>query len=136
MKHTIALSFILGLVITACTKTSEDRYQQAVTDYDAKKYDAAIAQLDTVLQQDNTFVNAYIVRGNSKLNLKDFDGAIEDYTKSLALVDSANNKADILSSRGSAYFELGNFDQAKEDFLSATVQNPDYAEAYYLLALS
>src|SRR5689334_14783167 len=135
MKQLVAL-VALGLVLTACSKMSEERYQLAVKNYENRKYDLAIAQLDSLIKEDDNFANAYIVRANSKLNMKDFEGAVADYTKSLTLVDSANNKADILTSRGSAYFEWGNFDQAKEDFLSVTVQRPDDAEAYYLLGLT
>jgi len=135
MKQLVAF-VVLGVVLMGCSKTTEELYQQAIKNYDEKKYELTIAQLDSLIEKDDSYVNAYIVRANSKLNMKDFEGAIADYTKSLTLVDSANSKANILTSRGSAYFESGKFDQAKEDFLSVTVQNPEYAEAYYLLALT
>ena len=50
------LLFALVVIMAACSRAPEERYQQAVKNYDAKKYDLAIAQLDSLIKENDAWV--------------------------------------------------------------------------------
>lgn len=75
----------------------------------------------TVLEQ------AYRIRGNGKKELGNYQGAIEDYSKSIEI---NNRLSDSIYSRGVAYMETRNFSAAKVDFLKVIELNPSDAPAY------
>lgn len=72
-----------------------------------------------------TYQRRGIIRSYSE---QDYQGAIEDYSKSLNL-DPDN--AETYNYRGTAYFRLGNYQKALLDFDRAIGLKPDLAVAYY-----
>ena len=69
----------------------------------------------------------YLKSGKSKLENKDFYGAIAEFNKVLE-IDSANDEA--YFKRGNSKFELGEYDAAIEDYTKSIECNPQYAKAY------
>ncbi len=82
-----------------------------------KEYDAAIEQLNKVIELDEKYVMAYTLRGNCYSALKKNDEAIKDFSKAIEL--DPNNRGAYLG-RSSAYKALGKLPQAKSDALKAS----------------
>jgi tetratricopeptide (TPR) repeat protein len=102
-------------------------YSQGVREFEAGKYDEAIASFDKAIQQDPNLKDAYHYRGQAYYKLDRYPNAILDYNKVLQL-DPQN--AEAYHHRGQAYSISGNYDQAIVDFSKAIGLKPDYAEAY------
>ena len=65
--------------------------------------------------------------GNTKLNLEDYYGAIEDYSKAIELDP---DDADAYYNRGVAKKKLKDYYGAINDYSKAIELKPDYADAY------
>ena len=71
---------------------------------------------------------AYYNRGNSRHELGNYQGAIEDYTQAIRIdpnLDSA------YFNRGNAYLDLENYQRAIADYTQAIKINPNMSQAYY-----
>ena len=81
------------------------------------------------LGQNNTSISAetYFKWGNVKFDLRNYQGAIADYTKSLQLDPNSDGAH---YNRGSAKTKLGQYASAISDFDMTIQLKPDYAEAY------
>ncbi|MCP9236066.1 tetratricopeptide repeat protein [Lewinella sp. JB7] len=68
-----------------------DRYQMLDEDSQAGRSDLlrdALRDLDEAIRIHPAYYNAYLLRGNARLLLKDYDGAIEDYRRASQLNDT------------------------------------------------
>lgn len=89
----------------------------------AKKYVDFVNKIEKEPYDSETFFN----RGIERHNLKDYTGAIEDYTKTLKI----NPKhADAYNNRGASKANLGEYSEAIKDFTKAIKINPLFAIAY------
>jgi tetratricopeptide (TPR) repeat protein len=70
---------------------------------------------------------AYMNRGIGYDDKKDYDRAIADYTKAIAI----NPVAATYSNRGYAYTHKRDYDRAFADYAKAIAIDPDYAETYF-----
>ncbi len=70
---------------------------------------------------------AYSNRGNSKVELEDYRGAIQDYNKAIKINP---NYAEPYSNRGNSKGELEDYGGAIQDYNKAIKINPNYAKAY------
>ncbi|MEC4813028.1 MAG: tetratricopeptide repeat protein [Scytonema sp. PMC 1069.18] len=78
-------------------------------------------------------VVGYKNRGNSRADLGDYEGAIEDYTQAIKL----NRKdADAYYHRGNYRYDLGDYIGAIADYNQAIRLNPNDADAYYNRGIS
>ena len=75
----------------------------------------------------------YTNRGNKLFQLRRYDEAIADFTKSIAAYPDDEL---IYGSRGKAYFFLGKYQEALRDFDRAIVLKPDSKRFYYDRALT
>ena len=111
--------------------------------YEAKDYAGAIEKFNVVIavfelnknKQSEVPLNfnallkeAYYNRGCAKDELKDFTGAIDDYTKAIEL--GSNNASEYLN-RGLAKYELHFFQAAIEDYNKAIEIEPNKSTAYF-----
>ena len=67
--------------------------------------------------------------GNTKMNLKDYYGAINDYSRAIEL--KPDNVYAYYFNRGNAKKNLKDYYGAISDYSKAIELNPDYASAYY-----
>ena len=72
----------------------------------------------------------YIERGNVKLNEKDYSGAIYDYDEAMGNDPSREEGYEIVMNRGFAKSELGELENALEDYDQAIIIFSDIATAY------
>jgi tetratricopeptide (TPR) repeat protein len=75
----------------------------------------------------------FFALGTAKYNLKDYDGAIADYTKAIE-IDA--NHAYAYNNRGVAKKNLKDYDGAIADYTKAIEIDVNYKEAYYALGIA
>ena len=97
------------------------------TDYDIE-YQSATVTSSTHYGKDNlNSAETYLNRGDTRSQLKDYQGAIQDYSESLR-INPNNPKAYI--NRGHARSELKDYKGASKDFTESLRLNIDHTEAY------
>jgi tetratricopeptide (TPR) repeat protein len=87
-----------------------------------------MVDLNMALIIDPKSVRGYRSRAHAKRDNNDNSGAIEDYTKAMAL---GANLASDYSGRGIAKFQSKDFKSAISDYNAALKIDPDFAAAYY-----
>ena len=78
----------------------------------------------------------YIGRGDAHLRLEQRDPALADYDAALAQSLSVDDKAHIHLMRGFIHTDKGEETQAVADFTRVILLKPDFADAYWLRAVS
>ncbi|GAT63553.1 tetratricopeptide repeat protein [Paludibacter jiangxiensis] len=108
--------------------TSEKLYQQAEELYDKKQYQEVIDLLtDEVLEQHKE-AELYNIRGMALDDQEKYDGAIADYSKTIAINP---NLAAAYNNRGLSLYNKGEYEKAIADYDKAIQLNSEYADAYY-----
>lgn len=90
-------------------------------------YKEAEAEYTKAISLDDKNANYYLKRGFSRIQLQDYQGAIEDYSK--VIESHPNNKYAYLS-RGAAYNKIKDFKNGLEDFNKVLQIDPKDQEAY------
>lgn len=107
-----------------------DAYQLAGEQYDNQEFIEAIKNYNKAITLRPTLTDVYYNRGISKYALKDYSGAIDDFT--LAINKNASNKVDAYIQRSILKSKhLEDNEGAKKDLTSAIEENPDSSELYY-----
>ena len=91
-----------------------------------------ISHMDRNFNQTSDKSIAYYNRGNAKLKIKDYRGAIADYTGAIKLNP---NDASAYKNRGNAKLEIKDYGGSIADYTSAIKLNPNDAGAYYNLGI-
>jgi tetratricopeptide (TPR) repeat protein len=96
------------------------------------KYDQDIEKYTNIIKQNPNDADAYFRRGMAYSSKGDYERAIQDLTKSIALepVSEAYNN------RGYIYAERGNYNQAISDFNKSIELDPEHASSYYNLGVA
>ena len=84
MKHFFLIFLINFSIITYCQTADEFRWK-GIEKAQEKKYIAAIALFNEALKLEPNSSNIYTLRGDAKFELKDYEGAISDYSNALKL---------------------------------------------------
>jgi tetratricopeptide (TPR) repeat protein len=144
----LALALGLGLFATGCQDKinylrARNELNYGVRSFSAANYDSAIERFDAALEYDPELLDArsyrasaymmqYIPGGESDENreiaqqaLGAFEGVLER--------DATNEVA--LASMASLYFNMSEFDQAKETYRTLLSHNPDNKEAHYTIGV-
>jgi len=87
----------------------------------------AFFMLVSIFSFAQTSAEGYFDRGNSKYDLQDYRGAIQDYSKAIEL-DPSN--ADAYYNRGNAKRKLQDYRGAIQDYSKAIELDPSKSEAY------
>ncbi|HPF63205.1 hypothetical protein [Lentimicrobium sp.] len=111
----VPLIFLTNITVSAQADAS-DYLKAAINATEQKQYTRAIALCDAAINKSNTYSAAYFHRGYNKLLIKDYEGAIVDFTVCLDL--SPDNLWAYLY-RGHANQKAGNSWSATRDFNSA-----------------
>lgn len=100
-------------------------YDRALLNIRAEDYEAALADINKALalsaKEENSLLqqrDLYAKRGQLNLWLKNLEGAVSDYTNSLARPDGTIDPA-VYAERAEAYTALGNYDLAINDYSAA-----------------
>jgi tetratricopeptide (TPR) repeat protein len=91
-----------------------------------RSFTVAMAQTDEPVQALNRNV-VYFYRGSAYLQLADYERAITDYDRAVALNP---DDAEVYNNRGTAYAEQGQYERAIADFDQAIALKPNDAEAH------
>jgi len=96
--------------------------------FNQKKFYEIIALLtdEVLVKQKNA--ELYVLRGNTCYNIKEYNNAIEDYSKA---IDINPNSEIAFYNRGLALFANKEYDNAIADYTKAIDLTSDYADAYY-----
>jgi tetratricopeptide (TPR) repeat protein len=91
------------------------------------KLEKKLNLIKKAFQLDSNYFGAWETRGSLELNIHDWKGAIEDYTRAIEIYPS-----DALNyfNRGAAWDELGNKERAEADYNQAIAKFPDFGLAY------
>lgn len=98
--------------------TSSDRaaesMEKALRNYQIKEYDKALENISDALDRDDTFIEAYIVRGQVYEAKEDDSLALDSYKKAIGIDPDFFPK--VLYSAGLMGMKMGKYDQAKDYF--------------------
>jgi tetratricopeptide (TPR) repeat protein len=114
-------------------ENDENYYIKIAMSYllDKKEYIKAIEILDKAIILYPKNSDFYIIRGNAYHRLKQYQKAIENYTKSISL-NSQYENAPIYTLRGRSYSELNQYEKAIADYTKSISFNPKNPDNYYL----
>ncbi len=118
MKKTIVLLFVVSLLIS-CTSKKEKAIQynkSGIRNMFNLKDKEAMEYFNLAIEMDSTFDQPHYYRANLKYGEGDYQGALTDYNKAIAL----NPKyAEAYSHRGNVFEKLHQQDNACKDFQKA-----------------
>lgn len=97
----------------------------------SKKEDceSALSYYDKAIAIDSTYTDAYLDRAECEIDLKQFDEALADAAKVLALTDNKSYKAYYY--KGKAEMEKGEYDKSIASLTAALEIRPRYADPYF-----
>ena len=94
--------------------------------YRIARYPQAILSLDTAIGYQGDFAEAYLLRGQARVNINEVDNAIQDFTRVIRLRPS---DARAYLQRASAYISLKNYKAALGDCDQAILLDPRLSAA-------
>ena len=119
MKHKMKkyINILIVLIFVSCDFRSSNYYTlEAYKLEEEGKYAEAIILLDKAIEKNPNNIYALMNRGGNKSLLEDYNGAVEDYSKIIA-IDSVNTLAYL--NRGKNMRRLEKYQEAIEDFEKA-----------------
>ena len=96
-------------------------------------WDAIIADCSAAIQRNPNDANAYLTRGGTYLNKREYDRAIADYTTVISLIP---DDAEAYCRRGDAYCSSGKYNRAIADYDATLRRDPYYDIAYVSLEMA
>ena len=103
-------------------------YRGSLYHYDKKDDSRALADLNQSLRLNPDYSLSLRERGYVNLDLKNYQEAIDDFTKYISL--SPNPGPVVYNDRGNCYFYLKNYTEAINNFSEAINLDPNFANAY------
>ena len=82
------------------------------------------------IEINSQYADAYYNRALAKENLKDFEGALSDYTKAIEIYPKGEDAGDAYHGRGYAKEMLKDFEGAIKDYTIATKLIPEDGDLY------
>jgi tetratricopeptide (TPR) repeat protein len=105
-----------------------DYCNRGIAHYQAKEYDAAIAEFNTALSIDPDYTYAFEWRGHAYFDKGEKDKTLEDFTR---MVELKPERTDGWSCRGNHYHEAGEYDKAIADYNRCIALMPEHP-SYWL----
>ncbi|HEX5171190.1 MAG TPA: tetratricopeptide repeat protein [Cyclobacteriaceae bacterium] len=116
MKLSLCIAFSL-LVEILCAqdrkKSAVEHFDAGELAYNAGKYDEALNEFNLCLSADAGYYEAYASRAATKERLKDWPGAVTDYS---IYIEKFPNQTEAVFSRGLARYQAGQYEAAADDF--------------------
>lgn len=122
----------LGIVHPSKIKEAEYYFYKAVEKGKKGESEAALNLFTKAIEVNPKYWFAYQTRGLLKIELKDFQGALTDFTKELTMIKAGEP----YYYRGITFLALRNVKAALEDFKKAIEFSPRYEEAYSKMGLA
>lgn len=122
----VLLMIVLSVASAAAQSATELR-AQATTAVNAGRHADAVAILNRYLAIRPDDASAWVSRAQSKINLKDADGALSDANRAI-LLDPSNAYAHFY--RGASWQTKANFENAIADFSTTLLLDPQMIFAY------
>ncbi|MBI5209606.1 MAG: tetratricopeptide repeat protein [Elusimicrobia bacterium] len=98
------------------------------------QFDPAIQDLDTAIELNANFAEAYASRGVTYASLKQYNRATQDLDKAILLSKKSRMNSDTMSNvflvRATVNIELKRYNRAIQDLDTAIKLKPDYVDAY------
>ncbi len=115
--------FSFASMLRAQDKPKRDHviFEEAEAAYNDDRYPRALELLNECLKQYPGFYDAYSLRGSVKEILKDYAGALTDYS---IYLEKFPDHLPVLMSRAILRYKMGFYQQAREDFLALLTMNP------------
>jgi len=125
------LLFLLAILITASVGYSQvlkgnNNEAEKLNPQDKK---GIISNSFIAIDRNPKIEEDYFNKGVEKYDIKDYSGAIAEFTKAIEL--NALKFPEAFYNRGVAKFKLEDYKGAVIDYTKAIENNPDYAKAYY-----
>ncbi len=96
-------------------------------------WDAIIAKCNAAIDRNPNDAKAYLERGGTYLNKREYDRAIADYTTVISLIP---DDAEAYCRRGDAYRSSGKYNRAIADYDATLRRDPYYEIAYVNLEMA
>ena len=130
-SYSIFLTLVLLITsIIGLSQTSEELYNQSLTELNNNNYEKGIELMDEFIEKYPDFENIHMIylnRASAKSYIKDYDGAIKDYTSAY---DKNPKYAEAIRQRGYLKKEMGEFNAALVDYELALKIDSTLAIAY------
>ena len=118
----------------ACDSPSYETQLNQAKEYRTQGYLQEAEQLLTeIIQTNESYTKAFLLRGQIRESNSEFEKAISDYS---AIIDQDSRITQAWSLRGSCYYRIGAFRNAIQDFSKAIELEPDNADLYLYLGNS
>jgi tetratricopeptide (TPR) repeat protein len=91
------------------------------------KYSSAIDNLNTLIQLKPQSSKFHYLRGFFRFKLKNYEAALQDYSKAIEFQEDKISDFNIYSERGLCKMQLNDYEGAKEDYNKAFLIYPDPA---------
>ena len=92
-----------------------------------EKLDQALTDCQKAVRLDNQQPEAFSVLAGIYRQLCDYSRAIEEYSRSVEVSGNDEDKANYLYHRGTAYYELEDFEKARKDFKKSCKLRPNHS---------
>ncbi len=126
--------FITLFLFLACDSSSYETQLNQAREYQTQGNLEVAEQLITeVIQKNENYTEAFLLRGQIRESNSKFEKAISDYS---VIIDQNSQITQAWSSRGSCYYRIGAFQNAIQDFSRAIELEPDNADLYLYLGNS
>jgi len=126
--------FVMLFLSLACDSGSYETQLNQAREYQTQGYLKEAEQLITeVIQTNESYTEAFLLRGQIRESNSEFEKAISDYS---TIIDQNPQITQAWSSRGSCYYRIGAFQNAIQDFSRAIELEPDNADLYLYLGNS
>ena len=126
--------FVMLFLSLACDSGSYETQLNQAKKYRTQGYLQEAEQLLTeIIQANESYTKAFLLRGQIRESNSEFEKAISDYS---AIIDQDSRITQAWSLRGSCYYRIGAFQNAIQDFSKAIELEPDNADLYLYLGNS
>lgn len=126
MKNLLLILFSFSYILGFSQSTNE-LYQRAATEIQAENFKEAVRYLDLIIKDNNKAVQAYSFRAYVKNILKDYKGAIADFTK---IIELEPNNSYAYDKRGICKKNSQDYAGALKDYNKAIELDDQSAAAY------